>query len=165
MTEAQTYDLKVVRQLLDAALDEEELTGLAFDCFPAVAERFEVGMSKRDKLRRLVNYCRQRGQIGALLAHVQRLNPRQYRRFQDRLVTAVPEVAPAEGLDVAEREHLRALLEEKRRRLQVLERKRVHFGDAYCPPHILLEIEDLQREITRLSDRVSGISDQENPDH
>lgn len=165
MTESQVYDLGVVRKLLDAALDEEELSGLAFDRFPAAAERFQAGMSKRDKLRRLVSHCRQQGQIGTLLARVRRLRPRQYRRFQDRLVTAAPEEEFPEGLDVAEREHLRALLEEKRSRLQVLELQRAHFGDAHCPPHILLEIKDLQREVARISDHVSGISDRENPDH
>ena len=160
MSETQTYDLAVVRRLLDAAFDEEELSGLAFDRFPASAERFEAGMSKQDKLRRLVSHCRRQGQIGALLAHVRRLSPRQYRRFQGQLVTAAPQGEFPEGLETAEREHLRPLLAGKRRRLQVLEEQRAGFGDLYCPPHILLEIGDLQREIARLSDQVSVIGDQ-----
>src|SRR5262245_41939076 len=46
-----------------------------------------------------------------------------------------------------------ALLNAKRRRVQILEEQRAQFG-LHCPPHIITEIEDLQREITELNDSV-----------
>lgn len=43
-----------------------------------------------------------------------------------------------------------AILDTKRRRLRVLEEQKAQFGNL-CPPHIITEIEDLQREIAELT--------------
>jgi hypothetical protein len=69
----------------------------------------------------------------------------------------VPQTAPqaAEaGLDEEQR-HLREILTTKRRRLQVLELQEAKYGIA-APAHIVLEIEDLRREIAEMEARVRG---------
>lgn len=54
-----------------------------------------------------------------------------------------------------EQRHLRELLSAKRRRLQVLEIQEAKYGIA-APAHIVLEIEDLRREIAEMEARVRG---------
>ena len=67
------------------AFNDEELTTLCFDHFPAVYEAFGSGMSKGDKILRLLDYCVRREQVEALLAAVEKANPVQYRRFEGSL--------------------------------------------------------------------------------
>jgi hypothetical protein len=80
-----TWNRSAIRQLLGDAFNDEELTTLCFDHFPAVYEAFGSGMSKDDKILRLLDYCVRREQVEALLAAVQTANPAQYRRYADRL--------------------------------------------------------------------------------
>ena len=80
-----TWNRSAIRQLLGDAFNDEELTTLCFDHFPAVYEAFGSGMSKGDKILRLLDYCVRREQVEALLAAVQTANPAQYRRYADRL--------------------------------------------------------------------------------
>jgi hypothetical protein len=74
-------------------------------------------------------------------------------RASRALPQATPRASEA-GLDEEQR-HLRELLSTKRRRLQVLEVQEAKYGIA-APPHITLEIEDLQREIADLKARLRG---------
>ena len=80
-----TWNRSAIRQLLGDAFNDEELTTLCFDHFPAVYEAFGSGMSKGDKILRLLDYCVRREQVGQLLTAVQTANPAQYRRYEDRL--------------------------------------------------------------------------------
>jgi hypothetical protein len=50
-----------------------------------VYEDFATGMSKGDKIQRLLDHCIRYEQVEALLAAVQRANPAQYERFEDQL--------------------------------------------------------------------------------
>ena len=74
-----------MRDLLTAAFSDGELTTLCFDHFRQVYEDFASGMSKGDKILRLLDHCIRHEQIEALLAAVQRANPTQYERFEDQL--------------------------------------------------------------------------------
>ena len=80
-----TWNRSAIRQLLGDAFNDEELTTLCFDHFPAVYEAFGSGMSKGDKILRLLDYCVRREQVAQLLTAVQTANPAQYRRYEDRL--------------------------------------------------------------------------------
>ena len=80
-----TWNRSAIRQLLSDAFSDEELTTLCFDHFRPVYEAFGSGMSKGDKILRLLDYCVRREQVEALLAAVQTANPAQYRRYADRL--------------------------------------------------------------------------------
>ena len=82
---AETWNTTAIRDLLNAAFDDEELTTLCFDHFRPVYEDFSVGMSKKLKIQRLLDHCDRQGQIEELLALVQKRNPAQYARFQPSL--------------------------------------------------------------------------------
>lgn len=74
-----------VRELVSAAFDDEELTSLCFDHFPVVYDDFSAGMSKSQKIQRLLAYCVRRDQTDLLLNLVRERNPTQYERYQNRL--------------------------------------------------------------------------------
>ena len=68
-----------------AAFSDEELTTFCYDNFRPVYEEFATGMSRTQKVQRLVETCERRGEMAELLARVERANPYQYNRFRDRL--------------------------------------------------------------------------------
>jgi hypothetical protein len=75
----------VIRELLSAAFNDEELTTLCFDYFRPVYEDFSAGMSKGRKVQRLLDYCVRHDQVIALLDRVRERNPAKYARFEDEL--------------------------------------------------------------------------------
>jgi hypothetical protein len=79
------WNTAALRDLLGAAFSDEELTTLCFDYFRPVYEEFAGGMSKGQKIQRLLDYCLRREQVEDLLAAVREANPAQYRRFEERL--------------------------------------------------------------------------------
>jgi len=78
---AEGWNSAAIRDLLTAAFDDGELTTLCFDYFPAVYEDFSTGMSRGDKIQRLLAYCLRQGQVERLLDQVRQRNPAQYARF------------------------------------------------------------------------------------
>jgi len=74
-----------VRALLNDAFSDGELTTLCFDHYPAVYDQFSSGMSKADKIQRLIEHCARRGQMAELLSKVRELNSAQYNRYAGRL--------------------------------------------------------------------------------
>ena len=82
---APQWNTAAMRDLLTTAFSDGELTTLCFDHFRQVYEDFATGMSKSDKIQRLLDYCIRHEQVEALLAAVQRANPAQYQRFEDQL--------------------------------------------------------------------------------
>jgi len=79
------WDLEVIRRLLSAAFNDGELMTLCFDRFPEVYDGFGSGMPKSEKIRALVDHCRQRGQVEELLQAIEAYNPFQYRKFSGKL--------------------------------------------------------------------------------
>ena len=80
-----TWNTAAIRSLLTATFDDEELTVLCFDHFRPVYEGFGSGMSKGEKIQRLLDYCVRHGQVEELLKRVNERNPTQYARFQGQL--------------------------------------------------------------------------------
>jgi hypothetical protein len=76
---------KVVRELINAALSDEELTECCYDHFRSVYSQFSVGMSKGQKIQLLLNHCNRHNQMEELLTRIEQLNPDQYAIFKDRL--------------------------------------------------------------------------------
>ena len=74
------WNTAALRDLLTAAFSDGELTTLCFDHFSAVYEDFAAGMSKSDKIQRLLDHCIRYEQVETLLAVVREANPVQYRR-------------------------------------------------------------------------------------
>ncbi len=81
------YRLADIRELLVNAFSDEELTTLCYDHFRMVYEEFAAGMSKSQKIQRLLDYCVRHEQLECLLAVVKKQNPFQYLRFESRLST------------------------------------------------------------------------------
>ncbi len=78
---ASGWNMAAVRELVSAALGDQELTALCFDHFPGVYDEFAGGMSKGDKLQRLLEHCVRHDQVAQLVELVQSANPAQYARF------------------------------------------------------------------------------------
>lgn len=70
-----------LRALLIAAFSDSELTTFCYDHFRAVYEEFAGGMTRGDKVQRLIEHCDQRGETAQLLALVRQANPYQYKRL------------------------------------------------------------------------------------
>ena len=82
---APAWNTATVRDLLMAAFSDEELTTFCYDSFRPVYEEFTTGMSRTQKVQRLVETCERRGEMEKLLARVARANPYQYERYRERL--------------------------------------------------------------------------------
>jgi len=81
-----TWNTGMVRRLLVAALDDQELETLCYDHFrPVYEDKFGSGMSKGEKIQQLLEYCDRHNQLGRLLSLVAQHNPTQYKRFARRL--------------------------------------------------------------------------------
>lgn len=84
------YDLAQIRQLLAAAFSSGEINTLAFDLFYDLHGDFSAGMSKSDRIRRIVEEAERNGRIPHLLAYVQEHTPYQYNRFAPHLIREEP---------------------------------------------------------------------------
>jgi hypothetical protein len=87
--QAEGYDLRVVRQLLLAGFSAKTLPRLLRYSANAKLRQAVNGFSPNDGLTDLVDktvqYCEDRVLLAVLLAEVERENPGQYARFEDRL--------------------------------------------------------------------------------
>jgi len=83
--EPREYSRTAIRDLLAAAMSDEELTLLCFDHFRNVYESFTTGMSKPQRIQILLDYCERRARVDELLAVVRMERPYQYERFQHQL--------------------------------------------------------------------------------
>lgn len=79
------YNLRVVRELITAAFDDEALTALCSDNYRDVYEQFSTGMSKVEKIRRLLDHCVRHLRWDELLVQVKQHNPAQFARFEPQL--------------------------------------------------------------------------------
>jgi len=84
-TRASGWNTAVLRELLSAAFNDQEVTTLCFDHFRPVYEDFSSGMSKGDKIQRLLDHCERHDQWARLVALVRDANPAQYARFAAQL--------------------------------------------------------------------------------
>lgn len=71
----------VIRELLNAALNDETLTALCYDYFRPVYNQFATGMSRPDKIQRLIAHCERHDSFGLLLEQIERLAPAQYATY------------------------------------------------------------------------------------
>lgn len=75
------FDTAALRRLLTEAFDDETLTTFVFDNFPEVYHDYSRGLSKGEKIQRLIQYCQHHLQFERLLALVRQHNPAQSQRF------------------------------------------------------------------------------------
>ncbi len=72
--------LPAIRRFVGEFFDDEELAALCFDHFPEVYRNFSAGMSHQARVLALVDYCRRRDQVPALLAALRAERPEAFAR-------------------------------------------------------------------------------------
>jgi serine/threonine protein kinase len=76
------YPMAAIRNLLKAALSDQEFDILCFDHFKPVYLTFADDMGLDKKIQNLLDYCDRQEQITDLLSRIKEQNPNQYRRFE-----------------------------------------------------------------------------------
>jgi hypothetical protein len=156
------YDLKTVRKLLTAAFGDEELNQFCLENpeFRPVYEQFSAGMSKTQKIQRLIDYSERKVLMKRLLALVKEEHADQYAEFENELTGGEQKVASASPLPPpampSETEFLQQLLTQKTRELYDLQLKAAQFGALHTPSYITLRIQDLENEIAELNQKLKG---------
>jgi len=89
------YNFAAIRELVDTAFGDEELSTFCFDHFPSVYEQFTVGQTKGARVRMLVKHAQRQGLLDELLGWVREANPRRYSEFEPRLRTVLPRRPPS----------------------------------------------------------------------
>jgi nucleoside phosphorylase len=69
---------KSIRQLVEDALSDDELSNLCQDEFPKVYSQFATGQTKSHRIRLLIEYVERQREILKLLNAIERLNPNAY---------------------------------------------------------------------------------------
>lgn len=79
----QNYNYAVIRELVEAAFDDEDLIIFCSDHFSDVAEkRFAQGQAKQAKVHSLIDHVKRQGLTDKLLNEIRKANPYQYERFE-----------------------------------------------------------------------------------
>ena len=81
------YNTAALRDLIGAALTEDEFTALAFDYFRPVYNQFAAGQTLGQRVQLLLEHAARSGQMARLAALIQEINPARYREYADRLLT------------------------------------------------------------------------------
>ena len=79
------YDFAIIRELLEAAFVDEELSNFCYDNFPEVYEQFTVGQFKSARVRLIITYAEKNNLLDKLLAGIKQKNPHKYAEFESRL--------------------------------------------------------------------------------
>ena len=95
-----------IRRFLGQYFDDQELSELCFDHFPEVYHNFSSGMSLKAKALALVDYCRRRERLPALLSALAQERPEAFGRV---FGLTVGEVDQRVNLNTATAEELRQL--------------------------------------------------------
>ena len=140
------HDLRRIRRLLTDAFTDAELRQLCYDTpsFRPVYEQFSTGMSKTDMIQRLLEFSERKGLLDELLALAQEEAPDRYAEFVGAVGAGDPHVMPA-----ASSAQVEELINKNTRRLYLLQQKQATYG-LNTPPEVVIEIEDLEKEIARL---------------
>lgn len=79
------YNTAALRDLIRAALTEDEFTALTFDYFRPVYKQFAAGQTLSQRVQLLLEQAERSGQMARLTALIQAINPARYREYDDRL--------------------------------------------------------------------------------
>jgi WD40 repeat protein len=105
---------KEIRQLIENALSDDDLSDLCHDDFPKVYSQFASGQTKSQRIRLLIEYIDRQRETSKLLSAIEQINPNAYRKFlsttpsPDSAVTSPP--SPVDIIEEA-RELLMAAFE------------------------------------------------------
>ena len=153
-----TYNFRNIRKLLAAAFSDDELRQLCYDVpeFRGVYEEFSAGLGKDQMIQKLIAYCDRKVIMGKLLTVIAEEASEQYTKFARDLIvgeTGTELVSPPLEMP-DEVEQLKKLLVQKTRELYDLQNKAAQFGALYTPSYISMQIEDLEKQIAELHQRL-----------
>lgn len=105
MSQSVNYDSKqkqLIHQLLTELFTVEELDDFCADDFADVADYISVEADKAAKIKTLIEYCAEQGQLGQLIAQVKHAKPGEYQAFAQRAKKAPPQqTAPTDPAPLA----------------------------------------------------------------
>jgi hypothetical protein len=85
------YNTAAIRDLLDQALNDDELNTLVFDHFRPIYDRyFSASLTRQQKTQILIEQTTRRGEIEQLLAYVREINPAQMTPFAEQVLRQPP---------------------------------------------------------------------------
>lgn len=84
------YNITAIRELMQAAFNDEELKTFCYDHFRPVYDEFAEGMGRLWKIHLLIEHCDRHGRLGELLDYVKNANPVQYDKFIDEITAPPP---------------------------------------------------------------------------
>ena len=79
------YHPAAMRELVVAALTEDEFNILVYDYFRPVANQFAAGQTHSQRVQLLLEHAERSRQMARLAALIQAINPARYREYADRL--------------------------------------------------------------------------------
>ncbi len=82
-----SHDTATIRKLVTEGLSDEELDNLCMDHFPKIWEQFSSGMSKPQKVNRLIEYCNRHDRMPYLLNLIEEANPEKYAVYESGLTS------------------------------------------------------------------------------
>jgi len=77
------HDIAAIRKLLTEAFNDDDMKALCFDHFPEVFQQFTTGMTRGQMIQLLLDHCRRRQSMDALLKLVQQERPRLYAEYAE----------------------------------------------------------------------------------
>jgi hypothetical protein len=72
---------KQIRQLIENAVSDDDLSNLCIDEFPRVYNQFTQGQTRSQRIRSLVEYATQQNKFNKLLSAIEHINPTAYHDF------------------------------------------------------------------------------------
>ena len=110
-------------------------------------------------VEKAIIYCDKRNLLAALLAEVERANPRQYARFESRLGRQEPQGAPPGRPPSAEqRQWLEQELAQHKRNLSHLRKQAAIYAEGEKPLHLLNQIDHEEQEIQRIQAELDNLA-------
>lgn len=87
-----SYDLKIIRQLIEQALTTEKFDNLVSDDFPEVQAQFANGQEQSQRIPILIDYADKHREIDKLLESIKNINSSVYEKYVPKL--GIPEKSP-----------------------------------------------------------------------
>ena len=91
-----TYNYATIRELINAAFDDDELQIFCHDHFQEVKNQFTTGQNKGHRVLLLSEYSKRYGQIEKLLDEIKKKNPYQYERYESNILMKATEAASSD---------------------------------------------------------------------
>jgi hypothetical protein len=80
------YNTNAIRELIQDGFSQEEFRIFVYDFYRAVYGKFTPDMSFNWQIQLIIEYAEERDQLGELVDHIAELRPRQYKKFERKII-------------------------------------------------------------------------------